>query len=200
MSCSLRPLYTLHPKMKRTMKNFVRHASAWLIIVAAAILLCPMRIWAQEVEFTHYKRDTLIAAAKEIMEATRYCALITLDKSGHPQVRTMDPFSPDEDMVVWLGTNVNSRKVSEIRHDSRVTLYYEAPDGSGYAVIQGNAYLTDDSEKTEKYWKEEWKEFYPDKSSTFTLIKVIPNKIEVIYYTHGITGSSKTWEVPYIEF
>lgn len=182
------------------MKKHIRNASVESIIFSAIMLLCPLGIWAQDTELTNYERDTLIIAAKEIMETTRYCALITLDLSGHPQVRQMDPFSPDDDMVVWLGTNINSRKVREIRYDSRVTLYYEAPNGSGYVVIQGNAYVIDDPEIKGKYWKEEWDTFYPDKSSTYTLIKVIPEKLEIIYYKHGITGSSKTWAVPYIEF
>ncbi len=179
---------------------YIRNASEALIIFSVVILLCPLRILAQDSQLANYARDNLITAAKEIMETTRYCALITLDKSGHPQVRTMDPFSPNVDMVVWLGTNVNCRKVREIRIDSRVTLYYEAPNGSGYVVIQGNACLIDDPEKIEKYWKEEWDEFYPDKNSTYTLIKVIPKKLEIIYYKHGITGSSETWAVPHIEF
>ena len=178
----------------------MRYASAGSIIFSVVILVSPMRIWAQDTEFTHYERDNLIAAAKEIMETTRYCALITLDPSGHPQARTMDPFLPAEDMVVWLGTNVNSRKVREIQLDSRVTLYYNAPNGDGYVVIKGNGYLVDDPQTKEKYWKEEWDAFYPQKNSTFTLIKVIPKELEIIDYRHGITGSSNTWAVPHIEF
>ena len=67
--------------------------------VSLVILLCPLRIWAQDNELRNYDRDTLIAAAIEIMETSRYCALITLDKAGQSQVRTMDPFLPGEDMV-----------------------------------------------------------------------------------------------------
>lgn len=186
--------------MNETMKEYIKITRVVMIILLVVILICPARIWAQNIELTNYERDTLISAAKELMESTRYCGLITLDDSGHPQARTMDPFSPNDDMVVWLGTNINSRKVHEIHNDSRVTLYYEAQNGGGYVVIQGNAYLIDDPGKKEKYWKEEWDEFYPDKNSTFTLIKVIPKKLEIINYKHGITGSSKTWEVPHIEF
>jgi len=182
------------------MKKHIRYTGVESIIISVIIFLCPLGIWAQDTELTNYERDSLITAAKEIMETTRYCALITLDKSGHPQVRTMDPFLPKEDMVVWLGTNINSRKVREIRNDSRVTLYYEAPNGTGYVVIQGIAYIIDDPEKTVKYWKEEWDSFYPDKNSTYTLIKVIPEKLEIIDYKHGITGLSEIWTVPYVEF
>jgi general stress protein 26 len=99
-----------------------------------------------------------------------------------------------------MGTNKTSRKVSELRHDPRVTLYYEAPNGIGYLVIKGIAELTDDPEMKETYWKEEWNMFYPDKESSFLLIRVIPKKLEIIDYTHEITGSSETWAVPFIEF
>lgn len=182
------------------MKKYTSCARTGSIILSIAILMCPLGTRAQDDEFTQYERDTLVAAAIEIMETARYCALITLDESGHPQARTMDPFLPEEDMVVWLGTNTNSRKVHEIQLDSRVTLYYEAPGGNGYVVIRGNGFLMDDPELIEQYWKEEWEQFYPDKYSTFTLIKVIPKKLEIISYAYGITGSSMTWAVPYMEF
>jgi general stress protein 26 len=182
------------------MKKYVSFVSAGPIIFSAVLLLGSVKVWAQDNDSNNFDRDTLIAAAREIMETSRYCALITLDKSGHPQARTMDPFLPGNDMVVWLGTNKSSRKVGEIRNDSRVTLYYEAPDGSGYAVIQGNAYIEDGQTEIEKYWKEEWDQFYPDKKSTFALIKVVPKKLEIISYKYGITGSSKTWAVPHLNF
>lgn len=186
--------------MNHRMKKHSINAFTGSAIFFAMLFLSPLRMDAQDTPSTTYDRGALISAAKEIMETTRYCALITLDSSGQPQVRTMDPFPPDDNMVVWLGTNITSRKVHEIRNDPRVTLYYEAPNGSGYAVIQGNASIIDDQEKKEAYWKEEWNAFYPDKDSTYTLIKVIPEKLEIISYQHGITSSSSTWEVPYVEF
>ena len=182
------------------MKKPIRCVRAWALILSMLFVLGPSRIWAQDTVTTVHEGDMLIRAAKELMEIARYCALVTLDSSGHPQVRTMDPFRPTEDMVVWMGTNANSRKVSEIRADPRVSLYYQAPDGGGYVVIQGTAYLTDDPEKTEQYWKKEWEAFYPDKDATFLLIRVIPKKLEIISYGHDISGSSKTWAVPLVEF
>lgn len=182
------------------MKKFISDARIWALILSVISVLSPFRIRAQNAGTTVYEADMLIKAAKEVMDLSRYCALITLDSSGHPQVRTMDPFRPAEDLVVWMGTNANSRKVSEIRRDPRVSLYYQAPDGGGYVVIQGNAYLTDDPDKTEQYWKKEWDEFYPDKNSTYMLIKVVPEKLEIISYQNGIRGSSGTWAVPFVDF
>lgn len=199
--------FIFHPiyisKQEPYEENMKKHETNILVaslIFSALMLLSPMGIRAQDNEEAQYEPDTLISAAKELMKTARYCALITLDKYGHPQVRTMDPFPPEDNMVVWLGTNTNSRKVKEIRNDSRVSLYYEAPDATGYVVIQGRAYLKDDPENITKHWKEEWDRFYPDKSSMFMLIKVVPEKLEIIDYTNDINASPLTWTVPNLEF
>ena len=153
-------------------------------------------IYAQENQSAQYDRDTLITAARNMMMTKRYCALITLDESGQPQARTMDPFPPEESLVVWLGTNLNSRKVKEIRNDSRTTLYYDNPNGAGYVVLKGHASLVDDPEKKNLYWKKEWERFYSDQRTNYILIKVVPDELEILDYKHGITGDSKTWAVP----
>lgn len=182
------------------MKNHIRKVSVASNIFAAILLFSSLEIRAQGTEIVDFDRDTLISAAKDIMETTTYCALITLDTSGHPQVRTMDPFPPEDNMLVWLGTNVHSRKVGEIRSDSRVSLYYEAPNGTGYVVMQGRASIINDPENLVKYWKEEWDSFYPDKDDTYVLIKVVPERLEIVDYRRGIFSSSKTWEVPHVAF
>ena len=180
------------------MKNrFMKIKTTFYLIV---ILQFPLIIFAQDKIGTQFNRDTLITTARIIMEAARYCALITLDTAGHPDVRIMDPFSPDDDMVVWLGTNLNSRKVKQISSDSRVTLYYQAPNEAGYALIKGQADIVDDTLKKQMYWKEEWGIFYSEDKSNYTLIKVIPDKLEIIDYQNGISSDSKTWAVPFVEF
>jgi general stress protein 26 len=168
-------------------------------LITLLIIVIPLKMLAQNVQSPSYDPDTLITAAREIMQSARYCALITLDKSGHPQVRTMDPFPPEDDMVVWLGTNLKSRKVKEIQNDPRTCLYYEAPDGSGYVVLKGHAFLFDDRKRKQKYWKEEWSEFYSDRKANYTLIKIIPDIIEVVDYRHGIVSKSETWAVPFVK-
>jgi len=155
---------------------------------------------AQDNELQGYDRDSLMIFAKKIMASARYCALITLDQSGHPQARTMDPFPPEADLTVWFGTNINSRKVKEIQNNSRATLYYEAPNGEGYVVIKGHAYIVDDADIKLKYWKTGWEKFYPESKENYILIKVIPDKMEIVDYPHGIISKSKTWAAPYIEF
>jgi general stress protein 26 len=146
------------------------------------------------------EREKLIAAAREIMAAARYCALISLDSTGSPYARTIDPFLPDEHMVVWFATNPSSRKVTQIRRHPQVTLYYFDREAPGYVTIYGTARLVNDPREKAKRWKDEWKAFYPDRAKSYLLVAVTPEKLEVVNEKKGILGDPGTWTPPSVTF
>lgn len=146
------------------------------------------------------QRDTLLAVARDIIDAARYCGLVTTDAAGMTRVRTMDPFSPESDMTIWMGTNRETRKVKEIEGDPQVTLYFAAPDASGYVTIFGTARLVDEADEKAARWKPEWEAFYQDRASEYLLIQVTPHRLEVIDYSRGVAGDPATWEVPFVHF
>jgi general stress protein 26 len=171
------------------------------LFVILLLLISPAElIFSQENEYTSPNGDSLIQAALDVIEATRYCALITTDSTGEIHVRTMDPFAPENRMVIWFGTNKFSRKVAEIKKNPEVIIYYANPQGSGYVVISGKAQIIDDAVEISKRWKEEWTQFYSDLEKSYILIKVVPKKMEVINYPLGIGNESQTWMVPSFNF
>jgi len=123
-----------------------------------------------------------------------------MDQEGRPRVRIMDPFPPESDFTIWFGTNPRSRKVAQIRKNPRVTLYYQEIDGLGYVTIGGTAHLINDPKEKDTRWKDEWNAFYPDKKEDYLLIKVSPEWVEVLSYSHGIVGDPVTWEPPAVHF
>jgi general stress protein 26 len=141
-------------------------------------------------------RDSLLVAARSLMAGARYAALITLDSAGAPQARTVEPFAPEADMTVWIGTNPLTRKVAEIHRDSRVTLYYYDPAAMGYVTIRGRARLVNDPALKQKWWNPGWEAFYPDREKGYLLVKVTPERLEIVSPTHGITGDAVTWRPP----
>jgi general stress protein 26 len=145
-------------------------------------------------------RDSLITAAREIIGAARFCALVTLDQSGQPHARTMDPFPPEPDFVIRLGTSRRSEKVREIQNDPRLTLYYQDPRGDGYVALSGIARLVDDPAETARWWKPEWEPYYPSRARDDLLIAVTPRRMEVISYGRRIVGDPATWRPPAVEF
>jgi general stress protein 26 len=147
-----------------------------IMIVAMAPAVC-----AQQAP--RWSEQELIAAAREIMTTTRYCALITTDARGATHARTMDAFAPEENMIVWLATNPHSQKVIEIRRHPRVTFYYFDRDKQAYVTLYGSARLVNDANEKARHWKAEWKDFYPNKDKDYLLIQVRPLKLEVVNTT-----------------
>lgn len=155
---------------------------------------------AQQTKSPAHDRNSLITTAREIMTTARYCALITKDSAGRVHARTMDAFSPEENMIVWLATNSRSRKVKEIRRQPRVTLYYFNREDQAYVSLTGVARLVNDPKEKAVRWKPEWKAFYPDRAKDYLLIEVTPKTLEVVSVKKGIVGDARTWQPPTVQF
>jgi len=163
-------------------------------------LLASLKTFGQHTEHKDSLDFQLMNAAREIMTTAKTCALITLDDENRPMVRIMDPFLPESDFTVWLGTNPESRKVGQIKKNPKVTLYYLENDGLGYVVLHGIAQLVNDEDEKEKRWKTEWEAFYPNKPNGYLLIKISPESIEVLSNVHDIVGDPRTWQPPSVHF
>lgn len=178
------------------MKSVNEFCNARFIVISVLIILgTQFKCIAQEETKTIVDRDSLLSIARDYIGSERYCTLTTIGSTGYPHTRVMDPFKPDDNMVIWLGTNRYSRKVREIRDNPKVDLFYYDNQGTGYVSITGTAYVIDDSLKKAEYWKPEWERFYKDKKD-YILIRVVPENLEVLNYKHGIFGDPKSWKVP----
>ena len=81
------------------------------------------------------KKLSLDAVAVEIIETSGTCTLITIDEKGQPRARIMDPFPPEDQFVIWFGTNVQSRKVEEVYKNNKTTVNYYDKEGNTAFII-----------------------------------------------------------------
>ena len=143
--------------------------------------------------------SSMMAAAREIMAGQTYCALITQDVQGRPQIRTMNPFPPEDDMTVWMATNSRSRKAQEIRNNPQVCLYYaNHKEATGTVVIHGEAFLVDEMEVKLKRKRDYWDQSFPD-WEYLLLIKVVAREVEVLNYRCNFLNDPVTWRIPMME-
>src|SRR3972149_7656196 len=153
------------------MKKPIKKINQIICLLLALFVLMPVKGIAQS-ELTSISRDSLISAAREIIKANPYCALVTVDSTGQPQVRTMNPFPLGEELVIWFATSRKSRKVTEIKNDQRVSVYYANHNNAkGYVNITGTAVIIDDKELLINMKREYW-ENIPDWQNKFVLIKI----------------------------
>jgi general stress protein 26 len=98
----------------------------------------------------------------------------------------MSPFPPEKAWTIWLGTFPTSRKAEQIRKNPNVVVFYYDSDSYSYVNISGTARLINDPELKEKYWKEGWKRFYPDRDKQYILIEVKPNRLEICSFKYNL--------------
>lgn len=182
------------------MNSGFKYYYSFIFLFLFLLYLPKGNIYAQGSKLSNPKRDTLLSVARHYINNVRFCALITVDSSGYPHARTMDPFLPDKNWIIWLATNPKSRKVNEIRNNQNVTLYYTGNKGIGYVSIIGTAKLVNDQSKKDSLWKDEWSKFYKDRKKNYLLIKVTPKKLELLNYKQGTFGNKRTWKTPYVVF
>ncbi len=180
--------------------NPVRRRTALLgILAVVAISSIGAAPAGQDKPQTPPDRAKALAAAREIMTAQQYCALITIDETGRPQIRTMNPFPPEEDMAVWMATTTLSRKIAHIRKDPRVSLYYgDHGKAAGYVAVTGKAVLIDDMKEILKRKRDYWDQSFPGLKN-LVLIKVVPERLEIVNYKQGFGGDPLTFRATSID-
>ena len=139
-------------------------------------------------------RENVIAAAREIMQAARYCALVTVDAEGAPRARTVAPLPPlpgDGPLSVWIATRPSTRKVAEIQAEARVVLYYFDAAREEYATLSGHARLVEQRPEIERRGAGLSRELYPDWPEDCLLIEIEPERLEV--QGRGLVPDPVTW-------
>lgn len=134
------------------------------------------------------KAELLLETAKSSIKSAEYCFLITLGEQGEPNARLVQPFEPEEDLTIWVGTWSKSRKVQEIQKDNRVSLAFHDKEGTAYVTLLGLAQIERDTNKKRKYWREDWIGFLPQgpEGDDYVLVKFTPFRIELMSFSHGI--------------
>ncbi len=171
------------------MRMPLRSMALFLAASARAPLL------AQAAPADTLRSATVIAAARDIMQAARYCTLITIGADGRPQARIVDPFPPDSDLTIWIATNPLTRKVQDIRRDARVTLLYFSAATSEYVTVLGTAAPDTSAQAKAGHWKSVWASLYKkqNRGDDYLLLRVKPSRLEVVSIRRGISNDPKTW-------
>jgi general stress protein 26 len=158
-----------------------------------SVLLAPT-LSSQQVASAAPTAQQIRSAATDIMKRARYCTLVSIGLDGQPQARIVDP-SIGAGNAIWIATNPLTRKVQEIRRDSRVTLLFFNAAANEYVTVLGNAEIVTDSATKAAHWKPEWGPFYKEqfRGPDFMMIRVRPFRLEVSSSRHQLVNDSLTW-------
>lgn len=89
------------------------------------------------------------------------------------------------DFASYLGTNTSSRKVSQMREDDRVCLYYSDNEGYEGCMVRGRVREVTDPAIIAAVWTDDWNMYYHGgrDGGDFTLMAFVP---VLVRYYHGL--------------
>ncbi len=157
------------------------------------LCLCGSSSW------TNASETEILDLARETIQKVRYAALATVDVDGQPRTRIVDPFAPDDDFVIYVSTKPNTRKVEQIRHNNKVTLFYFDVEGRNYVSVMGTAELIDDVEVKKQMRREtDSGRIYPNFPDDYLLIRITPDYLEGLL--PGYRGEKNNWRPARVDF
>jgi general stress protein 26 len=127
--------------------------------------------------------STEIKKIVAIMRKNSSPAYLATCDEDQPRVRPVSPIVED-DLTVWVATSSNSRKVKQIKGNSKICLsFMEHPEGDRSAFVIGEAEIIPDLDKKKRVWKLanfDLSQYFPKgpESDEFCLLKIHINKIE----------------------
>ena len=147
-------------------------------------------------------RDTVITAARDIIQKAHYCTFVTIGDDGQPQARIVDPIAPDASFTIWFATNPLTRKVNQVRRNPKVTLLCFDTSTSSYVTVLGRGDLVTDAAEKRRHWKADWARIYPKGADNdeFMLVRITPARVEIVSESRGMIGDAKTWSPLSIDF
>lgn len=126
----------------------------------------------------------------ELMETSKAAYLTTIGNEGFPITRAMfnlrnkeqfpeftEFFAKQENQyAIFISTNTSSSKVSHIKINPKIVVYFCDPDDFKGVMFGGEIIIVGDMDIKRKIWLDEWTKYYlkvlddPD----YTLLRLIP--------------------------
>ena len=117
--------------------------------------------------------------------------IVAQNSSRLSNVRYVQPIIEWQDQLfsIWIGTLANSRKIAEIKRNPNVTLALGNDSAGANLIIHGKASLHTDLQLKQRYWKPEWRLFFPEgpQDADYIVVKIEPQHLELMDLRHGIT-------------
>ena len=129
-----------------------------------------------------------LRVARRLASRTKYCHLITTAPGGAPSARLVQPIVEADGLEFFIGTNLESRKVTEIAAHPAVTLAFNQSDEDASLVVYGTATVHHEPDLKEEYWKSTWRLFFPEgpQSDNYVVIRVRAERMELLSFQRNV--------------
>ena len=106
------------------------------------------------------KSDVLMAS-ENLANRTGVVIFGTNSDDGYPNMKAMVKMKNNGLKEIWFGTNTSSLKVSQVRKDPKVSVYFLDTEQAEGLMLVGKAEIIDDIDIKKEFWKEGDERYHP---------------------------------------
>lgn len=130
----------------------------------------------------------------DMVASSRTIVLLTRGENDKIVGRPMANVRTDEDTTVYLVTNIDSKKVDELRADPHVSLSLQTKDG--IAMIEGQVRISQDRALIDSLWEDSWSVWFEGGRLDPAIAIVIVEPIEGTFWEQDLaSGLSYMWRM-----
>ena len=133
----------------------------------------------------------------ELIETSKAAYLTTVDSDGNPITRAMfnlrnkeqfpefsDFFkNQDNEFSIYISTNTSSSKVTHIKNNPAINVYFCDPEDFKGVMLGGKAQIVENKKLKQKIWLDWWTRYYPKgvEDPDYTLLMLNPMNLRYYY-------------------
>ncbi len=99
--------------------------------------------------------------ALALVERSQIGMLGTNSEEGHPHIKAMIKAEAEDLKRVWFSTNTSSRRVAQLRQDSRASVYFVDFDQWMGLMLVGEVEVLRDAASRKRLWHDGDERYYP---------------------------------------
>ena len=103
-------------------------------------------------------------ARREALSLANRCTVAMLGTNGddgYPNIKAIFKTENEDLKIIWFSTNTSSKRVAQLKRDSRACVYFVDFDQIKGLMLVGNAEVFQDIESRKRLWREGFERYYP---------------------------------------
>ena len=107
------------------------------------------------------EKEQAIQDALALADDATIAMLGTNGDNGYPNIKAMIKMENEGLKTIWFSTNTSSKRVAQLKRDSKVCVYFVDMDQWKGLMLVGTIEVLQDMESRQRLWRPGYEKYYP---------------------------------------
>jgi len=107
------------------------------------------------------ENEQAVQDALALADDATIAMLGTNGNDGYPNIKAMIKMENEGLKTIWFSTNTSSRRIAQLKRDSKVCVYFVDMDQWKGLMLVGTVEVLQDMESRQRLWRPGYEKYYP---------------------------------------